>query len=73
MLRSIIGTYDGKNLKLKEKIEVKGAVEVLVTFLNEGGIVLKKNSHLQRLLNRVPIKIAPLKTKNLIEEGRKQF
>lgn len=71
MLRTVIGLYDGNKLELKEKVEIKGIVEVMVTFLKETDIATERESFLQRLLNRKPLKIAPLKTKDLIEEGRR--
>jgi hypothetical protein len=71
MLRSVIGVYNGNKLALKEKVEVKGSVDVLVTFLKETDFSFQKKFLLKRLLNRKPIKITPFKVKNLIEEGRK--
>jgi hypothetical protein len=70
-MRSVIGVYDGDKLKLKEKVKIKGAVNVLVTFLNETETALQKKMLLQRLLKRQPVKITPLNVKDLIEEGRK--
>ncbi len=71
MLRSVIGVYNGNKLALKEKVEVKKPVDVLVTFLNEADVSLQKSAVLKRLLQRKPVKITPLKVKDLIAEGRK--
>ena len=71
MLRSVIGIYDGDKLKLKESVDVKGKVNVLVTFLNETDVSNHRKFYLERLLKRKPIKIIPLKVKDLIEEGRR--
>ncbi|MBM4135610.1 MAG: hypothetical protein FJ241_02140 [Nitrospira sp.] len=73
MLRSVIGIYNGNKLELKEKVEVKEPVDVLVTFLKETDFSFKKKFLIKRLLNRKPIRITPLKVKDLIEEGRKQI
>jgi hypothetical protein len=71
MLRSVRGVFDGKGLELEEKVSVKGKTDVLVTFLNEDKIVVRNEVALKRLLKRKPVKIAPLKVKELIEEGRR--
>ncbi|MBI5213772.1 MAG: hypothetical protein HY957_10465 [Nitrospirae bacterium] len=71
MLRSVVGVYDGNRLKLKEKVEIRGSVDVLVTFLKEPNETLQRKTILQRLLKRKPVKISPLKVKDLIVEGRK--
>lgn len=71
MLRSVLGVYDGSKLELKETVEVKGKTNVRVTFLNEVAIPEQQKFYLKRLLDRKPIKITPLKVKDLIEEGRR--
>lgn len=71
MLRSVLGVYDGSKLELKETVEVKGKTNVRVTFLNEVAIPDQQKFYLKRLLDRKPIKITPLKVKDLIEEGRR--
>lgn len=71
MLRSVEGVYDSGRLKFKEPVEVKGKANVLVTFLNDVEIFDRSRSYLTRLLNRKPVKITPLKVKDLIEEGRR--
>jgi hypothetical protein len=70
MLQSVVGLYDGNKLELTEEVQVNGIVKVLVTFLDETDTAIKKNALIQRLLSREPVKIAPLKVKDLIEEGR---
>ncbi|OHB89512.1 MAG: hypothetical protein A3D13_02840 [Planctomycetes bacterium RIFCSPHIGHO2_02_FULL_40_12] len=71
MLHSVRGVFDGKRLELEEKVSVKGKTDVLVTFLNEDKIVIRNKFALKRLLERKPVKVAPLKVKELIEEGRR--
>lgn len=71
MLRSVEGVYDSGRLKFKEPVEVKGKANVLVTFLNDVEVLDRSKSYLARLLNRKPVKIAPLTVKDLIEEGRR--
>lgn len=71
MLHSVEAIYQSGRLKFKEPVEVKGKANVLVTFLNDVEITEPRKSYLARLLNRKPVKIAPLKVKNLIEEGRR--
>ena len=71
MLRSVMGVYDGGKVELKEPVEVKGKINVIVTFLNEIEISGERRSCLERLLSRRPVKIFPFKVKDLIEEGRR--
>ncbi len=71
MLRSVKGIYDGQRLELDEKIKVKKRLNVLVTFLDEDTSMPHNKVILRRLLERQPVKIAPLKVKELIEEGRR--
>ena len=71
MLRSVMGVYDKGKVNLKEPVEVKGKANVIVTFLNEEGLSELRAAHIARLLNRKPARIAPLKVKDLIEEGRR--
>lgn len=71
MLQSVVGLYDGNKLELKEKVKINGIVKVLVTFMDEPDTAVQKNAFIQRLLSREPVKIAPFKVRELIEEGRK--
>ncbi len=71
MLQSVVGLYDGNKLELTEKVKINGIVKVLVTFMDETDTAVQKNALIQRLLSREPVKIAPFKVKDLIEEGRK--
>lgn len=71
MLRSVEGVYDSGRIKFKEPVEVKGKANVLITFLNDVEITEQRKSYLVRLLDRKPVKVTPLKVKDLIEEGRR--
>lgn len=71
MLRTISGIYDGKRLLLNEAIKIRGKTNVLVTFLDEPENVRSGDALIEKLLSRQPVKIAPLKVKELVEAGRR--